>query len=266
MYIPYRQIVNQFELKESDILLISSDVTKLAFTCFKNKEKFDPNLFVESFKDKLPKGTILIPAFIEHFKSGDVFDPIASTPEMGTLSKALFTKGEFKRSKDPLHSFFVAGEKEDEVESIHSKSTFGSESVFAFLHHNKAKMLIIDVDLQHSFTFAHYVEESHKVPYRKFLKLTYKSSNEKGELHEEKLMVYSKKRGMLNTLNNLETLFIERGAMQIQKINNSNFLLVDLAKAYDLISDEIKENKARKIYRFDKLEYTKRTLKAVLGK
>lgn len=266
MYVPYQQIVDQFELKEDDILLISSDITKLTYTSIRNKEKFDPNLFVDSFKDKLTKGTILIPAFIEHFKSGDIFDRSTSIPEMGALSKVVFVKGGYKRSSDPLHSFFVVGKKADEVEAIHSVSTFGSDSVFAFLHQNKAKMLIIDVDLQHSFTFAHYVEESQSVSYRKFSKLKYKSLDKKGGIHEEKLFIYSKKRGVVNTLNNLESLFIGKGAMQVQKINNSTFLLVDLAKAYDLISDDIKRNKGRNLYRFDKVEYIKRTVKAVLGK
>lgn len=266
MYIPYQHIVDQFELKEDDILLIASDITKMVFTSLKNKEKFDVNLFADSFKTKLKEGTVLFPAFIEHFKSGDVFDRMTSQPEMGVLPKTVFLRTDFKRTHDPLHSFLVSGTKADEIASVESVSTFGNDSVFAFLHQNKAKMLMIDVDLQHSFTFAHYVEENQNVSYRKFSKLKYKSPDKRGELHEENLFIYRKKRGVVNTLNNLESLFVSKGAMQVQKINNSTFSLIDLSKAYDLICDDIKRNKGRSLHRFDKVEYIKRSLKVALGR
>lgn len=266
MYIPYQQIVDQFELKEDEILLIASDVTKLVFTSIKNKEKFEANLFVDSFINKVSNGTILFPAFIEHFKAGDIFDRTTSTPEMGTLSKAVFGRSDFKRTHDPIHSFLVSGQRADEMEMIHSVSTFGDDSVFAYLHRHKAKMLMIDVDLQHSFTFAHYVEENQNVSYRKFSKLKYKAPDKRGELREEKLFIYKKKRGVVNALNNLEPLFVSKGVMQVQKINNSTFSLIDLSKAYDLICDDIKRNKGRGLHRFDKVEYIKRSLKAALGR
>lgn len=266
MYIPYQEIVDQFKWKEDEMLLVSSDITKLAFTSLKNKDKFDVNLFVDSFLTRFPNGTLVIPAFIEHFGFGDVFDKKTSLPEMGALSKAVFLRKDFVRTNDPLHSFLVSGQKADEMEKIHSVSTFGDDSVFAFLHQHKAKMLMIDVDLQHSFTFAHYVEENQNVSYRKFSTLKYKSLDRRGELREEKLFVFRKKRGVVNTLNELDFLFISKGAMDVRKINNSTFSLIDLSKAFDLICDDIKRNKGRNLHRFDKVEYIKRSLKAVLGK
>ena len=87
MYIPYQQLANKIGLKEDDILLIASDISKLAYTALKNKEIINTNLFVDSFKNKLNKGALLFTAFMSGFKTGDTFDKLNDSPDMGVLSK-----------------------------------------------------------------------------------------------------------------------------------------------------------------------------------
>lgn len=266
MYIPYQEIVHQLELKDDDILLIASDITQLAYTSFKNKEKFNSNLFIDSFKHKLKRGTLLFPAFVDHFKDGDVFDKFRTTPEMGALSKLTFERVDFMRSSDPLHSFTVIGEYADDISEINSDSTFGNDSVFAFLKERKAKMLLIDVDLQHSFTFAHYVEENQKVNYRKYRDLNYKYVNEDGENSERKVQVFTKKNGIVNTLNNFENLFIEKGAMGKIQINGSVFRLIHLDTAFEIMKDDIQNNEAGNMYVFDWQQFIRSTIKSLIRK
>lgn len=266
MYIPYQQIAENLGLEEEDILLIASDISKLAYTTFKNKEKLNSNFLVDSFKNKLKKGTLLFPAFIDGFKSGDTFDKLSDSPEMGVLSKLTFQRVDFLRTSDPLHSFMVYGKDADDLAEMKSDSTFGPASVFEYLKNKKAKMLLIDVDLEHSFTFAHYVEECMKVPYRQYVSLDYKSVNDDRVTVDEKLKVYSKKKGVVNTLNKLEPILIEKGAMGKIELNESVFRLIHLDGAYDVICDDIQKNKAQNLHAFELKNFIRSSVKQLIGK
>jgi aminoglycoside 3-N-acetyltransferase len=265
MYIPYQQIADNLGLKEDDTLLIASDISKLAYNTFKNKEKLNSNLLVDSFKRVLKDGTLLFPAFIDDFKSGDTFDKLKNTPEMGALSKLTFERVDFIRSNDPLHSFMVFGVDADDIAEIESASTFGHDSVFAYLKNKKAKMLLIDVDLEHSFTFAHFVEEDQQVSYRKYSELNYKCVNENGEIEDKILKVYVKKKGVVNTLNKLEPILIEKGAMGKIEINESIFRLIHLDTAFDIIKEEIILNKAQNLYSFNVNQFVKSIVKSIIN-
>ena len=266
MYIPYQEIADNLGLKSDDTLLIASDISKLAYNTFKNNEKLNSNLLVDSFKRVLKDGTLLFPAFIDDFKSGDTFDKLKNVPEMGALSKLTFERVDFIRSNDPLHSFMVFGKDADEIEEIECDSTFGANSVFAYLNNKKAKMLLIDLDLEHSFTFAHFVEEDQQVSYRKYSVLNYTSVNENGEIEEKNLKVYAKKKGVVNTLNKLEPILIEKGAMGKIEINESIFRLIHLDTAYEIICDEISKNKASNLHTFELKKFVKSTVKSILKK
>ncbi len=127
-------------------------------------------------------------------------------------------------------------------------------------------MLLIDVDLEHSFTFAHFVEEDQKVSYRKYSDLNYKSVNENGEIEDKILKVYAKKKGVVNTLNKLEPILIEKGAMGKIEINESIFSLIHLDTAYDVICDEIRFDKGNNLYSFEMKDFLKSTVKSILKK
>jgi aminoglycoside 3-N-acetyltransferase len=266
MYVPFQEIASQLPVHQMDILLIASDVSGLTYSAVKHKEKFDPNLFIDSFKDKLDGGTLLFPAFVNNFKSGDIFDRKTILPSMGVLSKSAFLRVDFVRSGDPLHSFFATGVHAADIEKIKSVSTFGKDSVFAFLHAHRAKMLLIDVDFQHSFTFVHYVEEKKQVRYRKYQKIKYSTKGKEGGDTDETLLFYRKKKGIVNTLNNLEKMLEDRGALKRFAINGSSISCIDLALAYEIISDEITMNQGKNIFQFHVSEYLRSVLKYLLGK
>lgn len=264
MYIPYQEIADNLGLKSDDTLLIASDISKLAYNTFKNKEKLNSNLLVDSFKRVLKDGTLLFPAFIDDFKSGDTFDKLKNAPEMGALSKLTFERVDFIRSNDPLHSFMAYGKDADDIAEMSYDSTFGKDSVFAYLKNIGAKMLLIDVDLEHSFTFAHYVEEDQQVSYRRYVDLEYKSVNELGRIENKVVKVYSKKSGVVNTLNKLESILIEKGAMGKIEINESIFRLIHLDTAFEIIKEEIILNKAKNLYEFNFNQLVKSIVKSII--
>lgn len=266
MYIPYQEIADNLGLKSDDTLLIASDISQLAYFTFKNKEKFNGDLLIDSFLHILEDGTLLFPAFIDNFKSGDTFDKLKNVPEMGALSKLAFKRSDFIRSNDPLHSFMVSGKDADYISKIDCNSTFGNNSVFAYLKDVKAKMLLIDIDLEHSFTFAHFVEEENKVTYRKYVYLPYSFVNEIGKVEDKVLKIYAKRKGVVNTLNKLEPILIERDAMKKVEINNSVFRLIHLDLAYNIISDNINSDGGKVLHAFEMKNFIKSTIKSILRK
>ena len=266
MYIPYQQIVEKLKITKEDTLLISSDITKLAYTSIKNKERFDTVKFIESFESVLKNGLILFPAYNYKLSKDVIYNKNETVPEMGTLSLAAFNKTGYFRSIDPLHSFLIYGKNAKDIAEKEINSTFGEDSIFDFLKVNNAKMLLIDIDLQHSFTFIHYVEQLQKVSYRREKTIHYKLKNEKGELIEKMINVSYKKPGYYNTLNKLELAFIKNNIMELTEINGSKFQLINLNRAYKFLKTEFEQNNGKMIYQFDIILFMKIFIKSMLKK
>ena len=263
-YISYLQIAEHLNISDDDIILISSDLTNLVYKAFEKENEFDINKFIESFQKKLLNGTLIIPAFTDNLKSGDIFDIKKTKPNTGAISNAVFKHADFIRTYDPLHSFFVLGKHQNEIKSLNDVSTFGANSVFAYLSKNKAKILHIDVDFQSAFTFAHFIEESEKVKYRKFkeINLTFIDENEKKS--ERKVLFFKRKAGFVNCLNKLEKIFDDKNISSTTIINSIPFKLIEVEKAILEIQKDIKENKARNISEFSILVFVKEFIKKVL--
>ncbi|MEJ6583316.1 MAG: AAC(3) family N-acetyltransferase [Crocinitomicaceae bacterium] len=154
-------------LKSNDIVVLSSDVGRLAMLCKSKGETLDVNSIIDCLQEILSEGTILIPAFTDNLVDGDTFDWRKSKPTTGAVSNKVQRRKDFIRSSDPLHSYFVWGKDMDNVLARNDDSTFGKNSVFAFLKEKNAKFVLLDVSLQDSLTFIHYIEEQNKVKYRK---------------------------------------------------------------------------------------------------
>lgn len=139
--------------------------------------------------------------------------------------------------------------------SLSNISAFGFNSPFDFMYKNHAKMIVVDLPLQDSFTFVHYVEEKMKVFYRyiKEFKALYVDEFQKEELRTYSM--YVRKKNILTDINSLEDIFLYNNIMQ--KINFDGILIkiIDLNLAHDAIVDDIKNNQAKNLYRI-KNDYT----------
>jgi len=264
MIIDYKNIAKELSLKENDVLLIASDVTRLALHEATSGQKFDTLKFIQSYKEQLPTGTMLFHAFNDNLVSDDTFDYKKSKPNTGSLSVTAWKDPSFVRTHDPFHSFMVWGVASPYLKQIDDPSTFGNNSVFAWLHHNKAKMLIIDLPLSKSFTFVHYCEEQLKVTYRKHVKHRINYIDENGVKSVKERLFFTRKSGYSNYLDDLETMLIEDGAIQTYSFNDAGFMLVDLLKAYTFIVNNIHPVGNLKLYKFDNKTLIKDKLRKIV--
>jgi len=262
--IDYVNIAKELSLKKDDVLLIASDVMRLALYEAASGKKFDAKKFIQSFQEQLSEGTLLFHAFNDNLVSGDTFDYKKSKPNTGSLSVAAWKDPDFIRTHDPFHSFMVWGAASASLKQIDDPSTFGNNSVFAWLHRNKAKMLIIDLPLVKSFTFVHYCEEQLNVAYRKHIKHCIHYIDENGVKSVKERFFFTRKSGYSNYLDDLETKLTDDGAIQTYAFNNVGCMLVDLPQSYNYIIDHIYPIHNLVLYKFDRKTWIKDTLRRII--
>ena len=266
VYIKYSTIFNHLEINKGDIVYIASNIIKIIHAARKTEE-FDINKFIDSIQHKVGnEGTLLFPAFNFELKQQDKFDIKNTAPVTGLLPLAAFKRIDFKRTQHPLHSFMVWGKYADELAGLTNKSSFGEDSPFAFIHNKKAKLLAIDLDFQHSYPFAHYVEEQEQVPYRAWKKYNIDYIDESGNVTQRAYNMFAKKRGYVNNVNPLYEILKQQGAVKIQMINNVEYKITEVEKAFEVCQKDIQGNKARNICYFDPIVYFKSLIKSFLGK
>lgn len=255
-------LFNHIELNSNDIVLISSDLSKIA----KIKQgdiRFDVNLFVKSLKEKLTDGTILIPCFTDNLKDGDSFDYLHSKPTTGALSNKMMKDNSFERTKDPLHSFLVWGKHQKELVEIDGESSLGKGSVFEFLYRKNAKFLQIDVSFQDSFTFVHYIEEVLKVPYRKGYNLSINYKEKSGNTNVKKILFYTKKIGIETNLEKYEAESISAGIVKVYTYHKSTLKLFNAQTIFEYTKNYL-DNK-NKLHSFNFKRIVRQLIKIVLG-
>ena len=259
----YLNLAAQLSLNENDILFIASDVTQLALQARSNGERFDANSFIESFQDILKNGTLVIPAYTDHLKDGDTFDHVKSKPTTGALSNKVARRKDFLRTKDPLHSVFVWGKYQNEVLEQDGPSSLGKESIFEWLHENKAKMICIDVDFQNSLTFVHYVEELREVNYRKpyYWKLKRIFSD---YFDEKEIIFYTRKPWVLTDLESLQNDSINDGIVVEFELGDTRILAFEFDMMFNYISNYIE--KGGRLHRISLKHFAKTTVKRILGR
>jgi aminoglycoside 3-N-acetyltransferase len=262
--IDYLQIASYIGLKDDDVLFVGADLSRLAMRVAKKGERFDVNKFIDSFLEKLPNGTLIIPTYTDNLKSGMTFDVRKSKPNIGSLAVAAFKRKDAYRTTDPFHSMAVWGKHVPLFESITDKSTFGKKSAFGLLHQLKAKMLMIDVSLNQNFTFVHYCEESAKVPWRKFVTHIINIINYQGIEHTDLFEFYTRKMGFINALNPLEYAFEQEKIIKTIDFQGISLKLISLSYAYDKILQDIHDNHGRKIHKFCPFELIKNIVKKII--
>lgn len=259
----YLNLAEQLSLNENDILFIASDVTQLALQARSDGERFDANLFIESFQKVLNKGTLIIPAYTDHLRDGDTFDYVRSKPTTGALSNKVSRRKDFKRTKDPLHSVFVWGKHQEELLTLDGPSSLGRESIFEWLYQNRAKMICIDVHFQNSLTFVHYVEELREVKYRKpyYWKLKRIFSDYSDE---KEVIFYTRQPWVLTDLEELQRSSIEEGVVRKYRLKESEILAFDFEAIYEYISRFLDSGK--RMHKVSLVHFAKTVAKKLLSK
>lgn len=248
-YISYTQIVQQLNITKGDILLVSSDIQKIALSATKNKERFSASKFIDTLMDAVgPSGTLLFPTYNWDFCKGIPFDYYQTACTTGALGKEALKRKDFFRTAHPIYSFAVWGKDQELLCSMTNISAFGSDSPFAYLHKN-GKNLIIDVSFKNCFTFTHYVEESIGVSYRylKTFSAPYIDKNHISKNAHYSMYVRDLEKEVENIIDPIADDLKQQNKLQQKTINNSLFSILRFDDAYNCISMDIRNNHAHKL-------------------
>ncbi|HED6757101.1 TPA: AAC(3) family N-acetyltransferase [Campylobacter coli] len=178
------------------------------------------------------------------------YDILKSKSQTGALGNIALKRSDFRRTKHPIYSFAVVGKFQNELVVLENKGVFDSNSPFDFMYKNNAKMIIVNLPLQDSFTFVHYVEECLKVDYRFNKSFGALYTDKKGFVRLKTYDMFVQKDGILTDVNGLESLFIKEGVMELKKFENLYIKKIDLSKAYEIIAKDIQSNQARNLMNF----------------
>jgi aminoglycoside 3-N-acetyltransferase len=263
-YIPYLNLVEHLGIQAGDVLLVASDLTRLAFQAKRNEGGFDMEAFIDSFILRLgPDGTLVLPSYNFMLRSGSIFDPAVTVPATGAMPFAAFHRKDFVRTWHPLHSFLVWGNKAGELESLRNRSSFSGDSPFAKFHEWNAKMLFIGTNVAEAFTYVHHVEETEQVNYRKYARMIIKYHRDSKFYEEEEILFYRKRWGWTMNLDKLQDLMLKE-ILESRVINKIDCSMLHIQKADEIIRRDFSENKARNIAHFEGKLYLRDMIKHFL--
>ena len=195
------------------------------------------------------EGTLVMPTFTPSFceqfnKLGSgYFDLYNSPSEMGILSETLRKMNGVKRSINPIYSIVAYGRYEDELTSVDDKNVFGKSSIFAKLYNLNAKILMIGVDYDHSFTISHYVEQKVGCDYRYMKDFSGTIViKEKKFLDTFTMNVRNLEKNVIANLNPMGAILEEKGICKILKIGGSMVKIFNSRDACDALEKEMKKN------------------------
>lgn len=245
------------------MLVLTADLTRLAFAARRHEGAFRTEDLIVGFLDLLgAEGTLAIPSYNFNLRDGDHFSRKKTLPVTGALASAALGMEAFSRSGNPLHSFLAAGKMSGEIASLNNKSSFGSDSPFAFFLKHGASMLVVGVPLSEAFTMVHHAEETNRVKYRTTRKMKIFLEDER---RWAEYSLFSKKPGWTMDMAGLEQLLISRGIARSFEINRVSCTLVGLEPAFRVVLEDIRENRARNIARFSPKLYLRDQAKAILS-
>ncbi len=264
-YIPYRQIAQATGIREGEMVMVASGLTMIALSAKRREGGFSVDALLDSFLAQLGEGgTLIIPAYNHKLRQRDSFDIRRSKPLTGTMAEVALARNDFIRTRHPMHSCLVWGKHAGALAEMQNKSSFGPDSPFAFMLRHDAHMLILGTTVSEAFTFTHFVEEQEKVPYRKYKKYLISYTGISGETTTEEFTLFHKKQGWTMSMDSLEKALVNI-TLQKGRINGVSYSMVSLKKAYDIILDDIRNNNAASIARFDTSLFIKENLKKIFN-
>lgn len=250
-YIGLDEYPKYMGIQEDDIVFISSDTKTMLWDARENNAHMDLGIFIDALKDAVGDlGTVIFPTYNWDFCDGKTFDYENTPCKTGILGRLALGRPDFRRTRHPIYSFAVWGKYQDLLCGLENKDSFGCDSPFAFFRDHDVKNYVIDVPLEHSFTYAHFVEQqSGVVGYRYVKDFRADYIDEKGsrETRTYSMFVRDLDKDVHTTIDPIQEDLIRYGAAKKIFINNSKISLIYLGRAYDMILDDIKKNRSRKI-------------------
>lgn len=254
-----QKVVREAGIQKGDMVYVASDATLLLSEARKRagvKTAQQRDEFLHSFVDMLQEcvgieGTLLFPVFTWTFCRGKEFDVRLTKGEVGALPNWILAKRQdFVRTQHPIYSFMVWGNKQALLAGLANKGSFDSDSPFAYLHHNKGKMLFVNVSLQRGFTFMHYVEQCVKVPYRYHKEFESEYIYSSGNAAKRIYSMYVRDLDIESHEYMPDEFLDARGITKTSHCHALTLKAFELSKAYDIVADDFLHHQGEHCYKF----------------
>lgn len=251
--IEYGEIAKALGVMAGDKIWLSSELLQYALLYKKNNTKFDPNELINAFQAAVgEEGTILIPTFSFDFSSKGFYDVKKTKGIVGVLGNAALKRDDFVRTTHPMHSFAVWGKDSEMLANMGNKHSFGMDSPFGYCLGNHVKQIILGTDYVHALTFVHYAEAVCNVPYRfaKSFTGTYVDVNGEESVRTYDYAARKLEVGTTEIFNNIGLELEKQSVSKKIMIEGIENYVIDLAKSFPIICDDIVNNKCKNIYDF----------------
>lgn len=253
-YIPYRNIIDQFDIGLGDTVYLASQVLGIAYQCRLHQEKFDADQFIDSICNKIgDQGTLFIPTFNWEFSNKGSYNYLESPCTTGSLGAAALKRSDFKRTRHPLHSFAVWGKDQEELCSRDNLYSFDEDSPFSYLYDKNAKVLMIGNDFQAGLTLVHYAETREYVPFR-FPKLFYGTYVEAdGRKQQQKYGTFARYLflGQVEQTNRMKKPCVQKGILLENPVNGCECYYFRTRDMVDELQKDLRENAAGNSFDFE---------------
>ncbi len=231
-------------LTKGDVVLVHS-----SYKSFGGVEG-GPQSVIAALLDVLgDQGTLVVPtftfAFCEDFnKTGAGHFDVESTPsEMGILTEMVRSMPGARRSVNPIYSIAAVGKLAEPLAGVSDKNVFGQNSIFGKLHELNAKMMIIGLPYNNSWTFSHYIEEMGGCDYR-YPKVFSGQITAGGKTYEDSFVmrVRDVDRGILTNVDPMGDVLERRGVVQSRLIGQATVRIMNAKPAFDVATEERAKN------------------------
>lgn len=255
--IGFKDIVSGFKelgLEKGDVVLVHS-----SFKSF-GGVKGGPQAVIDALLEVLgEEGTLVMPTFNfsfceEYNRCGKGYFDVDNTPsKMGILTEFLRKMPGAKRSAIPIYSVAAYGKLANELTSIKDKNVLGKGSIFGKLHELNAKIMIIGLSYNNSWTFVHYIEQMEGCDYR-YLKEFSGTIVVGGKKYEDTftMLVRDLDKKVITAVDPMGEILEKRGVIKIKKIGQSIVKLMKAREVYDITALEMKKN-PRLLYTIDEV-------------
>ena len=241
----FNNLFDRLNISENDKILVSSDLLNLIIFFKSNKIKLNIGLIINLLKKRLGKnGTLMFPTFNWDFCKGKNFHYKFTPSKTGHLSNLALKMG-FLRSKNPIYSFASWGKHSEYISNLDHTSCFNLNSPFGYLIENEGKNLFIGIDFKKAFTFVHVAEELIGVNFRehKYFEGKYFHKNEINKKKKYKMYVRKNNCNVVTEIGEKMDYELKKSkGLKKEKLGNCNFNVLELAKADDIILNDLKKN------------------------
>ncbi|ALV24006.1 putative protein, putative aminoglycoside N3'-acetyltransferase [Campylobacter iguaniorum] len=245
-------LVDSFDLATGDFVVLTGNFNRYILEQIRKNKNYDLNTLINDIIQKIgTNGTLMFQTFSWDFCHNLGYDIKNTKSRTGALGNLALKRDDFKRTRHPIYSFAVWGKYQNDLVNLDNKSSFGVASPFEFMHKMNAKMIIVNLDLDNSFTFVHYAEEINKICYRYEKKFTGFYIDEFGQksMRTYYMFVRNLEQNIITNLAPLHDLFIKFKVMSIKNSGKDEIKIIKLKNAYEIIEDDILSNKARSLHK-----------------